>query len=105
MKSPQILLTMADGRTRTICASPVKEIRLDDRAFELFLAAIEGRAPEPLHSRLDGELALLREAVEVHEPNGEAFFAEVKRYLHGLDERVQKRVKKSEAGAAMNQRR
>ena len=90
MKSPQILLTMADGSTRTICASPVKEIRLDDRAFELFLAIIEGRAPEPLHSRLDRDLALLRECIEVHESNGEKFFAETKNYVTMLDKKVQK---------------
>ena len=81
---------MPDGSTRTICASPVKEIRLDDRAFELFLAIIEGRAPEPLHSRLDRDLALLRECIEVHEPNGEKFFTETKNYVAMLDKKVQK---------------
>ena len=91
MKSPKILLTLPDGSTRTICDSLGKGIRLDDRAFEQFLAVIQGRTPEPLHSRLDRELIWLRDCAAIEEPDNEKFFADTKRFIIGLYKRIETR--------------
>ena len=81
MKSPTVTLRMRDGECQII-ATPAKEIKLDDRAMQLMVAAIKGLRLRP--SRLDRDLALLRECNAIEE-NGKSFFSETKDFLSHLD--------------------